>query len=539
VPEDDEDEVAGPERPADEENGDYGPDLPPDEDDEGRFYGGGISKEEERILDFVDSQGNDAAPEKIDTAWLRKSAINFEKRITKNAELRAKFEDDPRKFITSEADLDADIKALSILSQHPELYEEFARLGSVASLVGLLAHENTDIAIDAIEIIAELTDEDVAADEEQWNAVVDAMLEADLVGLMVSNFSRLDEANEADSNGIFHSLSVVENLCSRTSTAEQIGANEELLRWLLRHIQRNESAITQNKQYAAEILAILTQVSERNRRKLASLDAVDQLLQLVAAYRRRDPEKGSEEEEYMENLFEALTCIVDEPEGRAKFVEAEGVELCLILLKESKMSKAPALRLLDHAAAGAEAVGICQRVVDAAGLKALFTNFMKTHDSQMVENLLGIFASMLRLLPAQSEERIRTLAKFVEKDYEKISKLLKLRGDYAARLGLVDKQIEAEQGDMTEEDRNDMAGDWISRRLDAGLFSLQTIDVILAWLVAEDDGAKKKIQGILAERNENLGMVKRTIMEQLEEMDPESEASRDTREMLSTLTEFL
>lgn len=80
------------------------------------------------------------------------------------------------RFMGSEADLDADIKALSILSEHPDLYGEFARLGCVASLVSLLSHENTDIAIDAIEVIIELTDEDVEAEQEQWDAVVDAMV---------------------------------------------------------------------------------------------------------------------------------------------------------------------------------------------------------------------------------------------------------------------------------------------------------------------------------------------------------------------------
>ena len=82
------------------------------------------------------------------------------------------------RFMGSEADLDADVKALSILSDHPELYGEFAKLGCVASLVSLLAHENTDIAIDAIEIINELTDQDVEAEQQQWDLLVDAMVRA-------------------------------------------------------------------------------------------------------------------------------------------------------------------------------------------------------------------------------------------------------------------------------------------------------------------------------------------------------------------------
>lgn len=84
--------------------------------------------------------------------------------------------DQIHRFMGSEADLDADIKALSILSEHSDLYEEFAKLGCVASLVSLLAHENTDIAIDAIEIISELTDEDVEAEQREWDVLVDAMV---------------------------------------------------------------------------------------------------------------------------------------------------------------------------------------------------------------------------------------------------------------------------------------------------------------------------------------------------------------------------
>lgn len=81
-----------------------------------------------------------------------------------------------RRFMGSEADLDADIKALSILSEHSKLYGEFAKIGCVSSLVSLLSHENTDIAIDVIEIINELTDEDVETEQADWDALVDAMV---------------------------------------------------------------------------------------------------------------------------------------------------------------------------------------------------------------------------------------------------------------------------------------------------------------------------------------------------------------------------
>ncbi|KAK4149648.1 Catenin-beta-like protein [Chaetomidium leptoderma] len=544
----------------DDQDNDYGPAAPPEDDldneegeeedeagddEEGRFFGGGITRSEREILDFMDTNTNPNNPDDndaaIDLSWLKKTALAFEKKISRNAELRARHEADPAKFIDSEADLDAAIKALSILSEHPALYPDFAgRLGCAGSLVSLLAHENTDIALGAVEIVGELTDEDVAATEAQWSALVDALLEADLLGLLVSNLGRLDEeTQEADREGVYRALGVVENLCSKMETAEVVAEEEALLKWLLERVGRSEKPVGQNKQYAAEILAILVQSSGKNRRKLAALDAVDTMLQLVAAYRKRDPEKGGDEEEYAENLFEALTSIADEPEGKAKFVEAEGVELCLMMLKEGKLSKPAALRLLDHAAGGAAGASVCQTIVEAGGLKTTFTMFMKKHDKQATEHLVGIFASMLRLLPAESAERIRVLAKFVEKDYEKTDKLVKLRREYAARMGAADERIKQEQRGMDADEREEMADEWFSRRLDAGLFCLQTIDVILAWLVAEDDGARKKIQGLLADRDETFAVVRETIQEQIDGIDAESEESKETREMLTTLVQFL
>jgi beta-catenin-like protein 1 len=80
---------------------------------------------------------------------------------------------------------------------------------------------------------------------------------------------------------------------------------------------------------------------------------------------------------------------------------------------------------------------------------------------------------MLRHLPGGSAARIRMLAKFMEKDYEKIEKLVKVRKQYAARLLPVEREIEEEKASLNEEDQEDMADDWLSRRLDAGLFPLQ------------------------------------------------------------------
>lgn len=147
--------------------------------------------------------------------------------------------------------------------------------------------------------------------------------------------------------------------------------------WLVSRVQRRESTVGQNKQYAAEVLAILLQSSPANQERFIEMDGVDIFLQLLSAYRKRDPEKGTEEEEYVENVFDCVTCSVDVGAGKSKFLEAEGVELCLIMLREGKMSRPRALRLLDHALGGQEGSACCERLVEAAGLKTVFSMFMR------------------------------------------------------------------------------------------------------------------------------------------------------------------
>lgn len=69
------------------------------------------------------------------------------------------------RFIESESDLDGALKQFLPLTQNPPLYyPELIRSGTLALLVSLLSHENTDIAIDVVEIVQELTDEDVGAE---------------------------------------------------------------------------------------------------------------------------------------------------------------------------------------------------------------------------------------------------------------------------------------------------------------------------------------------------------------------------------------
>ncbi|QIW99065.1 hypothetical protein AMS68_004583 [Peltaster fructicola] len=521
---------------AESDDTEAGPALPDDDDDEeGRFFGGGVSGDAAQALDYVDRQddADEYQEEKIDAAWLKRTSTNFARKLVKNAELRSRFEGEPQKFMASEADLDAEVKSWSLLSEHPELFPAFVESGSAEKLVQLLSHENTDIAIGAIEIINELLDEDVQAEQEQWNQLAGALLEADLTELLLSNLARLDEENESDRSGVYYSLAVIESLAGQQTIAERIGT-VPLLEWLCVRIQKAEPSVTQNKQYATEVLQVLLQSSSILRSRLAKdLDGVDLYLQLLANYRKRDPVKDSTEEEYAENLFDALTCVIDEEDGKNKFIEAEGMELALIMLREGSFSKIRALRLLDHAAGGkAGAQAVCERLVEAAGLKIVFSLFKKKTDVSTTEHLIGIYASLLRQLPEGSDARIRTINKFLEKDFEKIVRIIQLRSEYARKLTPVDDEIKLERRMMDEEEWPEREDEWYSRRLDGGLFCLQMLDVIIAWLLAEDAGARQRIESLLEKAG--LDAVQKSLAEQADDAE-----DTDTKDMLTALASIV
>jgi beta-catenin-like protein 1 len=65
------------------------------------------------------------------------------------------------------------------------------------------------------------------------------------------------------------------------------------------------------------------------------------------------------------------------------------------------------------------------------------------------------------------------MAKFVEKDYEKIARLIKLRREFASRVQHVDAGIKQERAHLDREEATAKADEWFSRRLDAGLYCLQ------------------------------------------------------------------
>jgi len=522
-----------------EESFEYAQTWNHEEDEEGgRFFGDGLTSEQKQIIDILNQDGNeqnDAPPEasagaeKIKLTEIKKNCLNLERAINKNREQRTKYANQPEKFVDSEFELSESIVNLSVLTQCPaQSYPELSRLGTLGSLVGLLSHENVDIAIAVVELLQEFTDDDVLENQEDGEensslpaaeavmAMVRSLVDQQLLEMLTSTLvDRLNEDEEAERSGVFHCLGLVENLISlEPSLSVSLVQQTPLLKYLINRIRTPKKSSSsqaedlellkfQNKQYASEILAIILQKDEENRKKLIELGGMDTLLEVLAVYRKRDP-NDADEIEFMENVFDSLCSVLLVPDHKAIFLEGEGVELMIILMKRKNLAKYRALKVLDHALSGDEGSSNCEKFVECLGLKTLFSFFMgkknskkstATHDDD--EHMLGIIVSLFFNLESDSQLRLRLLTKFVEESYEKVDRLIEIRDGFRARVQHFIANSPFLENEMDETEIYLM-------QLDAGLFALQLTDVVIGWLCMEDDGVRDHLRMLLKRHDQDF-----------------------------------
>ena len=346
-----------------------------------------------------------------------------------------------------------------------------------------------------------------------------------IVALLVQVLDRLDEKVREDSDGVHNILAIVENMSEFKNSEVCLAAGEQgLLTWLLRRLRVRQ--YDSNKLYVVEILAILLQSNETNQRLLGDKDGIDNLLQALAYYKRRDPQTV-DEIEMMENLFDCLCSALMFTPNREKFLKGEGLQLMILMLKEKKMSRRPALKVLNHAMCNSEGADNCVKFVEVYGLRSLFPVFMKPPKSskkgtsgseqELEEHVSSIIASLFRNV--QGAFRDRLVGKFLENDCEKVDRLMELHFKYKRRVTLADEEIRRERRGDDDDDTEAYL-----HRLDAGLFTLQLVDYVMAELyLCSIPAIRTRIQTLLSQQRDTLAGVRMVLSEYTESLgDPSS-----------------
>ncbi|KAH9502422.1 Beta-catenin-like protein 1 [Bulinus truncatus] len=493
-------------------------------------------EEKEKIRQMIEAEPD---AEAMDETSFKKLLLQFEKRVYRNQEMRIKYPDLPEKFMESEIELNETIHEMHVMATVPEYYQILVDLRCVQSLLQLIAHENTDISIAVVDLIQELTDPDTLNENEDTAMVlIDALLDGQVVAVLVNNLDRLDENVKEEFEGVHNSLAIIENMSDFKPEMCSEAAQQGLMQWLLKRL-RLKRPFDQNKLYSSEILAILLQDSEENRQLLGDSDGIDILLQQLATFKKHDP-GNKDEVELMENLFNSMCSALAFPANRSRFLRGEGLQLMNLMLREKKLSRNSAIKVLNHAMTGIEGQENCQKFVEILGLRSIFPLFMKTPKQtktgpapdELEEHICSIIASMLR--NCQATPRQRLLLKFTENDHEKVERLLELHFKYLDKVRQCDDQIEREKvrlKQIGEDLDEDMEDEFYLKRLDSGLFTLQLIDYIMLETCASGassirarvmqilnmrGGSVKVIRGIMREYAGNIGDAKDLVAKEAE-----------------------
>ncbi|CAH0557978.1 unnamed protein product [Brassicogethes aeneus] len=467
-------------------------------------------EERAEILRFVETEQTQG--EVVDEQGIKKIVLNFEKRCLKNREMRIKFPDSPEKFMESEVELHETLQEMRVLATAPDYYPLLVKLQVIPSLLELLSHDNTDVAVATVELLQELTDVDILNESEEGaDALIEALLEHQVVALLVQNLDRLDETVKEESDGVHNTLSIIENLIELRSEITNEAAKQGLLAWILKRM-KVKSPFDGNKLYASEMLSILLQDNEKTRVSLGELDGIDALLQQLAFYKRHDP-NSAEEHEFMENLFNSLCSSLMSVPNRDKFLKGEGLQLMNLMLREKKTSRNGSLKVVDYAMSGPHGKDNCNKFVDILGLRTIFPLFMKTpkknrkkvlSTEEHEEHVCSIIASMLR--NCRGSQRQRLVSKFTENDHEKVDRLLELHFKYLEKVESVDDGI-----DENEEHDEDAA---YLKRLEGGLFTLQLVDYIIVEVCsAGAPSIKQRVMQSLNLRGASLKTIKHIMRE--------------------------
>ncbi|KAL9355173.1 hypothetical protein Peur_053143 [Populus x canadensis] len=519
-------------------------------------YSNGETTTEEIDLSLLDaieksqSLSKSQPIETLDPKTLKKLILSFERKYKENIESRLKYPDQPEKFADSEIDLHNELHKLKILSSAPELYPDLINLNTIPSVLSLLSHENTDIAIDVIQLLQDLTDEDVVEmsnenEEESMKALVNTLIENNVLELLVQNLQRLSDSDDQDEMAaVYNTLATVENMIEvEPKVAEMICEKTRVLKWLLGKLKVRE--FDSNKQYAAEILSILLQNSEANQKKLGQMNGVDVVLQAVAMYKSKDPKSG-DEEEMVENLFDCLCCLLMPLENKERFVKAEGVELMIIIIKQKKLAYGSAIRALDFAMTNYPPA--CERFVDVLGLKTAFAAFMgkipmskknkkERYQEELEERVISLIASLFGGI-LRGSRRERLLSKFVENECEKIDRLMELYIRYSDRVKEETKRMDELELDDLEMD----ADERYNRKLESGLYTLQSIAIILGHLwCSEHPRMRARIELLLKQQKLTKSDVKDILLEyhdNIGDLDGPEEKERVQARVLKFISAF-
>mmetsp|Transcript_5901 Transcript_5901/g.7748 ORF Transcript_5901/g.7748 Transcript_5901/m.7748 type:complete len:293 (+) Transcript_5901:1-879(+) len=244
------------------------------------------------------------------------------------------------------------------------------------------------------------------------------------------------------------------------------------------------------------------------------------------------------------------------PPNKLRFIQAEGLELMLLILKGGKYAMHCSLKLLGFVL-DSSVEGV-HRFIDILGLKTIFSIFMKKKKQKGVykhkkkpkiqeeeeeEYVLSIIYNLLSNCSIASRYN-RVIFKFTENHFEKIERLVELHHKYLFKVKQFEEKISS--GLDSAIDLIESEEELTAKRLENGLYTLQIVDLLLLTVAAsplcvhKNTSGKEFLHQLFGQQDNPISDIRHIVLEYIMSMeDNESEVFSKKKDILHSLEEVV
>ncbi|CAM9017715.1 unnamed protein product [Wickerhamomyces anomalus] len=390
------------------------------------------------------------------------------------------------RFLDSETKLNEIVKQISniTLAELP-LYNDFIRL-SGDSLSQIITHPNGDIINQFIIVFNDLIDHEYEQDQ---SILLQFIKSQNILNFLLEYLKILIDQDDEDSKDVQITILTIFNELTNYEDDElrkQLIEFDQLTQFFNDSV-RQISTVEGISYYDELVTDYLFKIVDWDKlRFVAKHDsAIEIFLIQLSHFTETQPEEGSTQENFIESIISILSMVLTSKDGRSKFLQLEGFELLLILIKNGDWGFKTFVKLSNYLIESINDTNNVELSVSIIESNFFLNNVFKIlkqnhKDRDEIYQILKILVKLIIFLPFNSDQRIRLINKLVNKNFKSLNVLLKIESKYDQNVSKLD--VNSEQTYSFD--------DQYLEKIENGLDILQQISIFKSWLLIEDEKLK-------------------------------------------------
>lgn len=370
------------------------------------------------------------------------------------------------------------------------LYNDFTRLCG-EYLLQIISHPNSDIINQFISVFNDLIDHEYEQDQ---HSLLEFLRDQNILEFLFGYLKRLHAEDEEEESkdvqitilNIFNELTNYEDEALRTQLVEF----DKLTEFLNDTIRQSVTTIDQIA-YSHELITdYLFKIVDWNKLRFVTKHnyAIEIFLVQLSHFATLQPEEGSTQENFIESIISIICMILIVKEGRSKFLQNEGFELLLILIKNGDWGFKTFVKISNYLIESINDTNNVELSISIIDSNFFLNNVFKIlklnhKDRDEIYQILKILVKLIIFLPFNSDQRIRLINKLINKNFKSLNVILKIESKY-------DQNISKLSDKNSSPDEYYSFDDHYLEKIENGLDILQQISIFKSWLLIEDEKLK-------------------------------------------------